>query len=277
MESWISNIVNLLVIFLFTFAIKFSVFILVAFKFITFTSIALALPLPLWFLYPVGILINVYFFIGFAIFRYVLVILLWIFVHWMIIKHIIPPFMIFFIPFIPFIIPIPIRQPILDYIPPFKALTEAGILPLMEKILFTFISEIPFKDKFTNTIDNILNYLKFSFKYLIHQFYPNYDIDTEIERIKVGNDFIPNIPTSDDTENLTDDEKNTLNDRNNSKYYNDIMKMIKVEVQSCIDKNTQITTPDMNEMEKLTVNFNNNLLNYTCQINSIGDYIKANY
>ena len=277
MQSWISNIVNLIVIFIFTFVIKFAIFCFVCFKFFTFTSIAVALPLPNWFLFISGGIINFYFMIAWFIFRYVLIILLWIFIHWMIVKYIIPAYMIIFIPFIPFVVPIPLRQPILDYIPPFKDLTEAGILPLMEKILFTFISPISFKDKFENSFDYILDYLKFSFNYIIHQFYPNFNIDDEIEKIKSGNIFEPDIPKTDDKEELTSDEINTLNEQSSNLYYQEIMKMINLEVKSCVAKNTLFITPDMNEMDKLAVKLNNNVLNYTCQINAIGDYIKANY
>ena len=86
--------------------------------------------------------------------------LLWIFVFWLIIKYIIPVIILIPIPMIPFIIPIPIRQILLDYVPPFKALTDAGILPLMEKVLFTIISPQKVKRKLQLIAGHIIDFIK---------------------------------------------------------------------------------------------------------------------
>ena len=70
---------------------------------------------------------------------FVTMLLLWIFIFWMIIIIFVPYFIIIPIPFIPFFIPIPLKNPMLEFIPPFKILTDRGILPLMRKIIFTNI------------------------------------------------------------------------------------------------------------------------------------------
>ena len=47
------------------------------------------------------------------------------------------------------------------------------------------------------------------------------------------------------------------------------------EIQNCINKDFIITTPDMNEMEKLSIQLKNTILSTKCNINSISSKIKA--
>jgi len=74
--------------------------------------------------------------------------LLFIFAFWMIIRIFVPIIMLFLIPIPPLILPIPLQSIMLETIPPFRRLTDRGILPLMEKLLNIFISNEYIKDKF---------------------------------------------------------------------------------------------------------------------------------
>lgn len=85
--------------------------------------------------------------------------LLYIFAFWMIIKIFVPIIMLFLIPIPPLILPIPLQMLMLEKIPPFRRLTDRGILPLMEKLLNIFISNETIKNKFEKSFVSTYGFL----------------------------------------------------------------------------------------------------------------------
>ena len=281
MKNWISFLINFYILYI-TFVIvnilwQFFVF----FKYIL--GVSLILPGDFWFPIPfwiVSIFQSIKWFVlllASVYFKYSIAFLLWIFVHWMIIKYIIPKWWFVFIPFTPFIIPIPLRDPLLNYIPPFKDLTDAGLLPLMEKMLFLIISDISVKSKLGNGFDYIMDYLENSIKHIIKELFPNFNIENEFKKLKMGNNYEPELPKQDNGLDLTEEQQNTLKDKYNDDYYKIVLQTINIETENCINKNTIPITPDMNYIEKKSISLNNEGLKLKCQAESISSYIRANY
>lgn len=165
MQKWIHNmLLILLIIIIFYILTIIKDFILVVDK---YTTGSLDLKFPTVLKAPiVGI---------FTIIKYILINILWIifgflviiFIIWIIIKYIVPPIIIVFIGIIPIFVPI--RKIFLEFVPPFKALTEAGVLPFMEKavtILFgggTLIAILTnFGVALTNFLTSSLGYVSSS-------------------------------------------------------------------------------------------------------------------
>ena len=94
-------------------------------------------------------------------------ILLHIFAFWIIIILFVPFIIIIPIPIIPFILPIPLKYLLLI---PFQKLTDRGILPLMRRVLFGFISEDTTKHLF-NSYYNIYDFFYDNLKEMISDFF----------------------------------------------------------------------------------------------------------
>lgn len=275
MQDWIKNLIYFYVFYITTYILYTSNIVFKAFRRITGLHHITVANIPIVIVVILNVLIFIFFGITGFYFKYTVSFLLWIFVHWLIIKYVIPKYFIFFIPFIPFIIPIPLRETLLNYIPPFKDLTEAGLLPLMEKILFTLISDITIKRKLLNSFDYILEYLKKSIKEIIKIIYPNNNIENEFNKInKVGDNYEPGYPkTNDNDENY----EKTIKERANNEYYKNTLDLINLETNNCITNNTILITPDMNLIEKKKINIENEGIKIKCRAESISSYIKANY
>ncbi len=191
-------------------------------------------------------------------FNIVFWILLFIFVVWLIIKYIIPVVWLLFIPFIPFIIPIPLRA-ILLAIPPFPQLTDAGILPFMEKILNIIISPGSLINILRSIFEDTFDFLYTSTNYI----YPNYgeDIKKSFENIRVEekNKIKPSEIKSDDT-TYDDISYNTvLEEKENSDSYKLKTKQLNDEIKQNILGDTILTNPDMSLYDKTKASTTNNM------------------
>ncbi len=98
-------------------------------------------------------------------------VLIWIFIFWMVIILYVPEIVPIPIPIIPFIIPIPLKSLILEYVPPFKILTDRGILPLMRRIVFgVLFKESSIKDKFRGVFIETYGFLYGEIKTILGEY-----------------------------------------------------------------------------------------------------------
>ncbi len=191
----------------------------------------------------------------------VLSVLFWIFVFWMIIKLFVPHIIIVPIPFIPFIIPIPLKNLMLDLIPPFKVMTERGILPLIERIFYRFISNETIKNKFVYSFQDVNRFLYNEIK------------DTIGSINKLINYKQPDKPPESNYKIDTIDH-NTDNDIKAKEEYEKtdnkrVMELINQELEICMKSKQSFTTPESSIFNGIT-----DLNNYSeCYSRSIRDYI----
>jgi len=159
------------IVFIFFVSVLLSLFITRVYQFIFFTSEITPLDLK------EGILKRglrfIYLFAYYLAAHILLLIfyaLLYIFAFWMIIKIFVPIIMLFLIPIPPLILPIPLQILMLETIPPFRRLTDRGILPLMEKILNIFVSNQDIRKKFEKSFVSTYGFLYDEFNNILGDF-----------------------------------------------------------------------------------------------------------
>lgn len=186
--------------------------------------------------------------------------LLWIFVFWMIIKIFVPYILLIPIPIIPFILPIPLKTLMLEFIPPFALLTKRGILPLCEKITLNFLfSNSTIQQKFAKTFANTYDFLYLEIKNIIGDIYKKPEKEPE-ENYK--------IRTIDDGTNNEKKAKEIKKEDNNDKN-KEIMELINEELEICLQSKQSLTSPNSSIFNGM-----NNLKNYAdCYSKSVRSYI----
>jgi hypothetical protein len=199
-------------------------------------------------------ILNFYMLIVFSV-------LIIIFIFWMIIKIFVPDIIIVFI-IIP--IPIPIKFLILEYVPPFKVLTERGVLPLMERLMNRIISNDTIKNKFKNSFIDIYRFAFDEIKDIFGGLFNKMGIN-ELEK--------PNEPPSnnikiktidEDTDNAITAKKEIKNMENDK-----VMELINQELELCLASKTDATSPNDYEFSSIT-----NLNNFSsCYATSIRAYL----
>lgn len=221
-------------------------------------------PLPLWIVFTFFFIVGFIFFITSYLHLYMFFLLFFIFIAWLIIKYIVPVVYIFFIPFPPFFAPIPLRYVILENVPPFKALTEKGILPLMERILYTLISGEVVKDKIEHCFGYIFDFIKINIKNIIKINFPNIDLDSYFS----SNEIIKEEEKEISEEQIVEENKN--------EYYKKAIKIINNEYENCYNANKKLLD-NLSEAEVAIANITNEGVKIKCYTESISSYIKANY
>lgn len=204
-------------------------------------------------------------------------ILIWIFIFWMIIIIFVPYFIIVPIPFIPFFIPVPLKNPMLEYIPPFKILTDRGILPLMRRIIFSIIlSEKSLKNKFSGTFHEIFVFLYEELKVILTDFFKVINFEpvltkpSDIQHISKG--------VQDDNYKIETVDTNNKNNQDyeredNNKKYEKAQQLIKEELDICLKTKKQFTTPDMDSITSAYANVKDMNNYFECYSQSIKSYI----
>lgn len=204
-------------------------------------------------------------------------ILIWIFIFWMIIIIFVPYFIIVPIPFIPFFIPVPLKNPMLEYIPPFKILTDRGILPLMRRIIFSIIlSEKSLKNKFSGTFHEIFVFLYEELKVILTDFFKVINFEpvltkpSDIQHISKG--------VQDDNYKIETVDTNNKNNQDyeredNNKKYEKAQQLIKEELDICLKTKKQFTTPDMDSITSAYSNVKDMNNYFECYSQSIKSYI----
>lgn len=206
---------------------------------------------------------------------FVFMLLLWIFIFWMIIIIFVPYFIIIPIPFIPFFIPIPLKNPMLEYIPPFKILTDRGILPLMRKIIFTnILSEKSFKNKFLSTFNDIFIFLFDEIKVILNDFFNNINIQPTLNKPAENQRISKDIQDDKYKIETVDSENNNIDDyKKETSKYNKATELINEELEICLKTKQQFITPNMNSIESAYASVSN-MQNYAeCYAKSIKSYI----
>jgi len=197
-------------------------------------------------------------------------IFLWIFIFWMIIIIFVPHVIIIPIPIIPFVIPIPLKMVILENVPPFKLLTNRGILPFIRKIIFRFLfSEETIKNKFKSTFFDTYGFLYDEFKLILGDLLNR--VIAKPEPIIISKDIqddeygIEIEQDEDNSKETADKEKSTENKK--------IQELINEELEVCLKSKQSFISSDLSDIEALYANIGN-INNYAdCYSTSIKAYI----
>jgi hypothetical protein len=211
---------------------------------------------------------------------FVLYLLCWIFFFWLIILYIVPPLIFVFIPFIPFIIPIPLRFLILQFVPPFKQLTDKGVLPLMRRIIFRFFEFFPqgkikewvkisAKDVYSFLFKEISSIFYFIFKLInINAILPEPD-NKEISKGIQDDEY----PVEDDELNKKNEEEEIFRKKDNeNEETKKIQNLINEELNICLKSKQSFITSDKSQYET-SFSGVNDMNNYSeCYAQSIKSY-----
>jgi len=165
----------------------------------------------------------------------------WIFVLWMIILIFVPFIVPIFIPFIPFIIPIPLKFLMLYFIPPFRILTERGILPLCLRLLLIFVSTDTISTKFSKAFKETYGLFYDDIKNIVGEIAQN--PETSISQYNNDTDKIPTV----DNGNNNKEESKKLIKNDNLGRNKEVMELIEEELDLCLKSKQSFTTPDINK------------------------------
>lgn len=219
---------------------------------------------------PIGeVIIKICFYIftiAVYLFGLILMFLLIIFVIWMIIRYIIPAVI-----WIPLFFFIPIRA-ILLAIPPFPELTDAGILPLMERLLNVFISSDTFIKRIGVSTRAVMSFLLTSTRYVFKSVAPGYDPD---KYYNTSDDPSKSYETKEKKETDQGTIEYNKQKKDASEFYINSVIMIENEKANCIRKSTKEITPNMSFTEKAQIYSTNTGLSTQCIAKSLSGYFKA--
>jgi hypothetical protein len=198
------------------------------------------------------------------------VLLLWVFVFWMIIKILVPLIIIFPIPIIPFIFIIPLRPMLLEFIPPFKVLTDLGTLPLMLRICTRLINPQIFTNTlnylFFPTVNDVGNYLQTHISNAINNVIGDDIKYLYQEQFDNNNDF-----NNDDKEDIK--KYNEYKENNNVK---STMEKIEDDTNMCIKLNQNFKPYNSSYASDIMTDIDNSLNPYNkCYSNAIKSYLKT--
>lgn len=211
---------------------------------------------------------------------FILYVLVWIFFLWMVILYLVPVLIFVMIPFIPFIIPIPLRFLILQFVPPFKQLTDKGILPLMRRIIFRLFAFFPqgkIKEWVKISSKEVYNFLFKEISELFYSIFKKINLDVILpnpENNNINKDNDDNeFPIEDEETKKKNEEAEILRKKNEE---NDetkkIQNLINEEVNICLKSKQAFITSDKSEYES-SFSGVNDMNNYSeCYAQSIKSY-----
>jgi hypothetical protein len=222
-------------------------------------------------------------FIAGQIVRIQLCVLFWIFVNWMLIKMLVPIIIIFPIPIFPFIFILPLQIMMLEFIPPFKPLTDLGTLPLLYRLLTRIIDPNVFSNFANNyikpSIIDIGDYLFYHVRNLgkeyAEQLYGDKPIDNNSkegeERVKKDNEAISNISGEDEEKGMKKYQEYKENDSVKT-----TMDKIDQDTQICIGLNQQFKPYGSSYTSEIATDMGNSFNPYSkCYTSAIKSYIKT--
>jgi len=189
-------------------------------------------------------------------------ILLHIFAFWIIIILFVPFIIIIPIPIIPFILPIPLKYLLLI---PFQKLTDRGILPLMRRVLFGFISEDTTKHLF-NSYYNIYDFFYDNLKEMISDFFILNEPKNEKISKGIQDDKYRASTIDDENEDISNDI--IKNESENTKMKN----KIKQEYLLCVKSKRGMN--NYGEDNSISNTFNNRKSDFECNLDSLKTYMK---
>lgn len=198
----------------------------------------------------------------------ILFILFHIFVFWMIIIIFVPYIIIVPIPIIPFILPIPLKTMMLELIPPFRKLTDRGILPLMRRIFFRLISYETIKNKFTNSFVDIYGFLFDDIKIVLNDVIKLYkpkdnkiSKDIQDDQYKIGT-------IDDNTDNKKQSEEAIENENTRLK------EIIKNEYNICVKTKKKFTNYGESTLSNVYEDTKND---FNCNFDELKRYLKNKF
>lgn len=195
--------------------------------------------------------------------------LFWIFCFWIAIIIFVPFFIIIPIPFIPFIVPVPLKIPMLLLIPPFKILTDRGILPLFRDNIFGFFfTEGDIKERLKRPFINTYGFLYEEIKTMFGDFFKLiYEPDSQ----NISKD-IENENYEIEKEENDEESEEMAKDISNNKTNKNVEKLINVEEDIC-RKNGKFATIDMSKSEIMNNSMGDDIGSTRCQMKSARAYI----
>jgi len=195
----------------------------------------------------------------------------WIFIFWMIIIIFVPYVIIIPIPIIPFVVPIPLKMVILENVPPFKLLTDRGILPFARRTIFRFLfSEDTIKNKFKSTFFDTYGFLYDEVKVILGDLLKRVMV-AKPQPIRISKDIqddeyeIEIEQDEDSSKETAEKEKSTENKK--------IQELINEELEVCLKSKQSFIPSDLSDIESLYANIGNINSYADCYATSIKAYI----
>lgn len=188
----------------------------------------------------------------------------WIFIFWMIILIFVPSLIIFPIPILPFIIPVPLKMILLSTIPPFKLLTERGILPFCLRVVLIFFSTDSLKNKFSKSFSEAYGLLYDDMKKVLGEI-----LEPPKTSVSANEADIKKLPNVDQDNNNDEIAKKIF--KNDSEGTNkDVMELINEELELCLRSKQTLTPPN----SRSTLNAAQDINNYSeCYAKSVQAYL----
>lgn len=224
-----------------------------------------------------------------AVFHYILIFLLIMYVIYCIIRAFVPAFILF----------IPLKQPLLDLTPLYE-LRVSGIFPLMDRVVEIIFSSMPFTQRIMRALQAIgkfmassvgyifgqLNFVKIALNQKLSEMTGRYSSSTQISRststpkksgtVQSRSQALKQKRDPNSTDPLMDAEGGVepTFKPNYSKKGNIY---VENEYQRCIEKNYKEITPDMSMTNRLQATISNNNTSITCNVQKLKHYsnIKA--
>ena len=194
--------------------------------------------------------------------------LIMIFILWMIIKHIVPSWILF----------IPVRK-ILLKVPPFPELTKAGILPLMERIINVFGGSGTLFKKLGISSQAVLAFLFKATKYVFKKITPDYNpekISSKTNEISGGKIDMDTDP-SDKPEYESKPPDDIEDDSDSNAFYRKTIIMIDNEKINCSRSKRKEIKPYFSSSELAATHIFNTAAATKCEAESIVGYMKASF
>jgi|694.fasta_scaffold12498_12 hypothetical protein len=218
-------------------------------------------------------IISIFSFLLYPILLYltnVTVVLSYIFWLWLLI--------VLFVPHLVFVgfIPIPLKIPILLFVPPFKTLTDRGIIPLILRIatrLFKFLVTQDQEYLYKKNVDDIYNFVYNEIKTIFTKLFKILKIDTEyfIQQPNVIDDIDTSLEQEEDPNE--EEAKKILNSFEEDDDKIKIKKLINEEIAICIANKSKELSSDLSSSELFMVPQINRSNYAECYAKSLNLYI----
>jgi hypothetical protein len=191
-----------------------------------------------------------------------------VFILWMIIKYIVPKWILF----------IPIRKILLE-ITPFPELTKSGILPLMERLINVFGGAGTLFQKLGISGQAIVSYLFTATKYVFQKIVPNYNPDivsSKTKELSGGKMDLENDP-SDKKEYKKENYENYDTNEDMNAYYRKTLLAIDNQKINCMRSKRKEIKPYFSLSELAAVKVYNTTVAIQCESEAIVGNIKASF
>lgn len=218
-----------------------------------------------------------------AIFHYILIFLLIMYVIYCIIRKFVPEMIIF----------IPLRQPLLDLTPLYE-LRVSGIFPLMDRLTDVVLSSMPFSQRLYGVFTGVGEFLMKSIGFISDELSPlkqaivgtaqqSAGNTGSLVRVEKPSSTVEKRSNALKKKRAPNSEDPMLNNEGGAEpgykanYSKEGNIFVEKEFQQCIEQQYAEITPDMGMFQKLKANINNNKVAITCNVEKLKHYsnIKA--